>query len=87
MISEISTPKTQARAFSFFAFASYLGLFVGPLLGGFLADPAHQFPSLFGGVPFFEQHPYALPTLLIGCFGGSAALICALFAKEVKYLA
>lgn len=83
MITELSTPRTQARAFSFFAIASYLGIFLGPLLGGFLADPANQFPSLFEGVPFFEQYPYALPTLSIGCFGASAAVISALFVKEV----
>jgi hypothetical protein len=33
MITENSTPKTQARAFSFFAFASNLGIFLGPLVG------------------------------------------------------
>ena len=33
MITENSTPKTQARAFSFFAFASNLGIFLGPLIG------------------------------------------------------
>lgn len=35
MISENSTRKTQARAFSFFAFTNNLGIFVGPLVGGF----------------------------------------------------
>jgi MFS family permease len=33
MLSEISTKHTQARAFSFFAFANNLGLFFGPLMG------------------------------------------------------
>lgn len=33
MISENSTPKTQARAFSWFAFASNAGIFVGPFIG------------------------------------------------------
>lgn len=31
--SENSTKHTQARAFSYFAFARNLGLFIGPLLG------------------------------------------------------
>ena len=35
MISENSTPKTQARAFSLFAFTGNLGIFLGPLLGAF----------------------------------------------------
>jgi len=33
MITENSTPRTQARAFSFFAFSSNVGIFLGPLLG------------------------------------------------------
>jgi len=33
MLSENSTPKTQARAFSWFAFTSNCGIFVGPLIG------------------------------------------------------
>lgn len=35
MFSEISTKKTEARAFSLFAFSSNLGIFLGPLLGRF----------------------------------------------------
>ena len=35
MISENSTKKTQARAFSFFAFTNNLGIFLGPLVGTF----------------------------------------------------
>jgi hypothetical protein len=33
MLSENSTKHTQARAFSFFAFASNMGIFIGPLIG------------------------------------------------------
>jgi MFS family permease len=33
MLSENSTKSTQAMAFSYFAFARNLGLFIGPLLG------------------------------------------------------
>lgn len=33
MISENSTPQTQARAFSFFAFSGNVGIFLGPVLG------------------------------------------------------
>ena len=33
MISENSTRKTQARAFSFFAFTNNLGISIGPLVG------------------------------------------------------
>ena len=37
MLSELSTKRTQARAFSYFAFAGNLGLFLGPLIGKSIA--------------------------------------------------
>ncbi|KAF1812117.1 MFS general substrate transporter [Eremomyces bilateralis CBS 781.70] len=81
MITENSTPKTQARAFSWFAFSGNLGIFLGPLIGGALANPADQFPSLFRGT-FLETYPYALPTIFTGIFGLSATLTSLLFVKE-----
>jgi MFS-type transporter involved in bile tolerance (Atg22 family) len=35
MMTENSTPRTQARAFSFFAFSGNVGIFLGPLIGMF----------------------------------------------------
>jgi hypothetical protein len=101
MITENSTAKTQARAFSFFAFAGNLGIFIGPLIGmshvgrgpyetdlncaagGGLSKPAEQYPSVFGRVQLFKDFPYALPTFVTGAIGASAAIICAIFLKEV----
>ncbi|KAJ4415664.1 hypothetical protein N0V82_007225 [Gnomoniopsis sp. IMI 355080] len=82
MLSEISTTKTQAVAFSWFAFSGNLGIFLGPLVGGGLADPAHQYPKLFGNVQFFLDYPYALSSLVISVIGFTGAVIAALFVKE-----
>ena len=82
MISENSTPKTQARAFSWFAFSGNLGIFIGPVIGGALADPAHQFRGLFGRSKFFIEYPYALPMLFVAAFGLSAALLSFFFVEE-----
>ncbi|RMZ75093.1 hypothetical protein DV737_g5464, partial [Chaetothyriales sp. CBS 132003] len=82
MISENSTAKTQAKAFSYFAFTSNLGLFIGPVLGGALADPVKQYPGLFANNAFFAKYPYSLPTMVTSVIGLSAALVCALFVKE-----
>ncbi|KAF2262927.1 MFS general substrate transporter [Lojkania enalia] len=82
MISENSTKKTQARAFSYFAFAGNLGIFTGPLLGGALESPAHKFKSIFGHISFFRQYPYALPGFVCAFVGASAAIVTALFVKE-----
>ncbi|KAF3386438.1 putative peptide/nitrate transporter [Penicillium rolfsii] len=82
MVAEHSTPKTQARAFSWFAFTGNLGLFIGPLLGGALADPATQYPDVFGGVKFFEEYPYALSSLVVASIGATAAVTSACFIQE-----
>ncbi len=83
MIAEHSTPRTQARSFSWFAFAGNIGIFVGPLLGGALADPARQYPgSAFAGVRFFLDYPYALSSIVVGCIGLTAAATSALFVEE-----
>ncbi|KAI1206826.1 MFS general substrate transporter [Annulohypoxylon truncatum] len=82
MISEHSTARTQAQAFSWFAFSGNLGIFIGPLIGGALADPAHQYPRAFGGVRFFEEYPYMLSSIVTGCIGLTAALTSALLIEE-----
>jgi MFS family permease len=82
MVAEHSTPKTQARAFSWFAFSGNVGLFLGPLMGGALAAPATQYPGAFGGIRFFEDYPYALSTLVVGSLGVTAAITSAFFVQE-----
>ncbi|KIW20804.1 hypothetical protein PV08_01382 [Exophiala spinifera] len=82
MISENSTAKTQARAFSFFAFSGNLGIFLGPSIGGALAKPAALFPSIFGHIQFFHDFPYALPTIVTGVIGVIATVTSGIFLKE-----
>ncbi|KAK0733987.1 major facilitator superfamily domain-containing protein [Lasiosphaeria miniovina] len=82
MISEHSTSKTQARAFSWFAFAGNLGILVGPLIGGLLANPVEQYPSLFVNVQFLVDYPYVLPTLVVAVLGLSAVVVTVLFVDE-----
>jgi MFS family permease len=83
MLSELTTAKTQAKAFSYFAFAGNLGIFIGPLFGGCLAKPAVLMPSVFGGIRFFEENPYALPNFCTAAISVVAAVSCALFLEEV----
>ncbi|KFG84622.1 hypothetical protein MANI_020009 [Metarhizium anisopliae] len=82
MIGDHSTPETQAVAFSWFAFAGNVGIFLGPIIGGALADPANQYPGLFGGIGFFENYPYALPGLVVGAISVTAALTSMFFLEE-----
>lgn len=52
--------------------------------GGLLSNPAEQYPSVFGHIEFFREYPYALPTFVTGAIGASAAVVSALFIKEVR---
>ncbi|KAJ6015470.1 hypothetical protein N7540_010061 [Penicillium herquei] len=78
MISEIiAEKKYQSRAFLLLPMCFNVGVIIGPVLGGSLADPVHSFPWLFGpgsflggksGVWWMEHWPYALPNILSAIF-------------------
>ncbi|VUC37573.1 unnamed protein product [Clonostachys rosea] len=84
MISEIIDDKRyQSRAFLLLPMCFNVGVIIGPLLSGFLADPIHSLPNLFGpgsviggtdGVWWMAKFPYALPNLLFSTILGMAAL-------------
>ncbi|KAI0905059.1 major facilitator superfamily transporter [Ustulina deusta] len=85
MISELSTRQTQATAFAWFAVAGNVGIFVGPLVGGALADPVHQYPAVFKHVRFLETFPYALSSIVVALIGLSAVVTSALFVGETLH--
>ncbi|KZO96933.1 MFS general substrate transporter [Calocera viscosa TUFC12733] len=84
MLSENSTSRTQARAFSYFQFAGNIGLSVGSMLGGALSKPAEQFPGLFGNSQLLIRYPYLLPCIVCGLLPGTASILSFFFLKETK---
>ncbi|KAL8294411.1 hypothetical protein RB597_007901 [Gaeumannomyces tritici] len=82
MLADVSTPATQARVFSWFAFSGNLGIFVGSLMGGALVDPAHQYGGVFARSAFLRDYPYALPSFAVGALSAVACVTTALFVKE-----
>ncbi|KAG9245270.1 MFS transporter [Calycina marina] len=86
MISENSTSRTQARAFSWFSFSNNLGIFLGPFIGGVLSNPATEYPRVFGKIQLLRNFPYALPTLITGVIGALALIATILFTKETLTL-
>jgi MFS family permease len=78
MISEIVREKKyQSRAFLLMPMTFNIGVIVGPLLGGWLADPVSSYPGIFGpggsmggekGVGWLMRFPYALPNVINACF-------------------
>ncbi|EGF99298.1 uncharacterized protein MELLADRAFT_94766 [Melampsora larici-populina 98AG31] len=51
------------------------GSIIGPLIGGFLAFPAQNFPSTFGHWKFFNDYPYFLPCFVGGMLNFFAILL------------
>jgi MFS family permease len=84
MISEISTPKTQARAFSLFAFSGNVSIFLAPLMGGILSKPADNF-KLLKHVQLFINYPYLLPCIVTGSLALMAAIANLVFLKEASW--
>ncbi|KAL5409973.1 hypothetical protein PMIN06_004943 [Paraphaeosphaeria minitans] len=96
MISEIiKEKKFQSRAFLLLPMTFNIGVIIGPILGGILADPVGSYASIFGpgslfggkkGVQWMVKSPYALPNLLSAVFLFLAALGIVLFLEETSEL-
>jgi MFS family permease len=56
--------RYQSRAFLLFPMCFNIGVIIGPILGGILADPAGTYPEIFGKYEWLKRHPYAPPNML-----------------------
>jgi MFS family permease len=68
-LSEICDDKTQAKGFGVIGTAQSVGRLLGPIAGGYLANPVAVFPSVFAATGLFGQFKYLLPIL-------TGAVIC-----------
>ena len=57
---------------------------LGPIIGGFLARPADQFPDLFGNNEFLKTYPYFLPCAVPATFVVFAWIITFFCLKETS---
>ncbi|XP_076955297.1 protein ZINC INDUCED FACILITATOR-LIKE 1-like isoform X2 [Bidens hawaiensis] len=65
---ELFREEHQALGLSSISTSWGIGLIIGPSLGGFLAQPAENFPSLVSPDSLFGRFPYLLPCLCISIF-------------------
>ena len=88
--------RYQSRAFLLLPMCFNIGVIVGPILGGLLADPVGSYPSVFGdnsfigsknGVWWMKHWPYALPNLISAVFLFSAAGAVFFGLEEVRICA
>ncbi|PGH08743.1 hypothetical protein AJ80_07781 [Polytolypa hystricis UAMH7299] len=91
MIAEIiEEKKYQSRAFLLLPMCFNIGVIIGPMIGGSLADPVTSYPGIFGpgswiggkdGVWWMQRWPYALPNLFSAVFI-SCSLAAVFFGLE-----
>lgn len=87
MISEITVErKYQSRAFLILPMSFNVAGILGPILGGWLANPAVTLPAWFGpGAPFasalVQNHPFALPSI-VNALALFAVFLAVLFGLE-----
>lgn len=62
-----------------------IGVIIGPILGGLLADPAGSYPDMFGDIGWLHKFPYAPPNILSASFLLTAATGVFLGLEEVDY--
>ncbi|PLW32650.1 hypothetical protein PCASD_13363, partial [Puccinia coronata f. sp. avenae] len=77
VLAEITDDTNKARVEH-----SAVGIIVGPLIGGYLAKPASQYPDYFGYVQFLVDYPYFLPCFIAGMINLFAVTIGFFFLEE-----
>ncbi|MCJ1269927.1 hypothetical protein MMC22_009820 [Lobaria immixta] len=78
----IPEKELQPRAFSIMPLVFTMGSIFGPALGGALANPAANYPSIFGNSAFFKRYPYALPNIALSVIFMIGLTTGTLFLKE-----
>ncbi|VAI30027.1 unnamed protein product [Triticum turgidum subsp. durum] len=73
---EVCRDDEQALGISIVNTAWGLGLIIGPAIGGYLAQPAKQYPHIFHDKSTFGRLPYLLPCLCISIFATFALISC-----------
>ncbi|KAM7218564.1 tetracycline:hydrogen antiporter [Rhypophila decipiens] len=82
-IGEIVTVKEhQPRAYAVMPNVWCLGSIVGPMIGGALAKPVENYPSLFSPGGILERFPYLLPNLFSSACVFVGLIIGILFLEE-----
>lgn len=86
MVAEMVPEKElQPRAFSVMPLVWSIGSVIGPIFGGFFAEPAKQYPALFGNIEFFKSFPFVLPNMVLTVFF-LISVTCAILFLHVSHI-
>ncbi|KAL2023007.1 hypothetical protein VTK56DRAFT_3917 [Thermocarpiscus australiensis] len=82
-VAELVTVKEhQPRAYAVMPLVWCIGSIVGPVIGGALAKPVENLPSLFAPGSVWDRFPYLLPNLFSAVCVSLGVLIGILFLEE-----
>lgn len=74
--------ELQPQAFSLLPLTWSIGSIAGPIIGGFLSEPAKNYPAIFPQGGFFDRHPFALPNMFTAAILFMALVFGTLFLEE-----
>ncbi|KAJ1758488.1 hypothetical protein LPJ69_004061, partial [Coemansia sp. RSA 1752] len=78
VVAEISDDSNRPRMMALLPLMWNIGVVAGSAIGGLLADPANQYPSIFGRFDILRTYPYLLPCL-VGSLTTAMGLFVGLF--------
>lgn len=81
-IREITDETNQARCYTLRSSGYSIGAIIGPILGGALARPAIQYPSLFSPTGVWAYFPFLLPCVASAAISAISLVLGYLYLKE-----
>ncbi|RPA76006.1 MFS general substrate transporter [Ascobolus immersus RN42] len=86
MVAEIVTEKElQPRAFSLMPLTFGVASILGPIIGGYLSEPAKTYPRYFDQKGLFGRYPFLLPNLICATMFFIAVLFGLFFIEETLW--
>ncbi|KAH9311290.1 hypothetical protein KI387_026325, partial [Taxus chinensis] len=81
--TEVSREEHHAMALSIVTTTWGIGLIIGPAIGGFLAQPAQNYPNIFPADSLWGRFPYLLPCVVISAFAVPVLLLAVLLPETL----